>query len=83
MGQGPPISLPLPPTSPEDLRIDGSRQGSWLSCHEFEPSTTKAPPCRSRCTLNQSRAQMSSRWCGGVARRGVPAQVSSSSLDHG
>ncbi|GFW20599.1 uncharacterized protein TNCV_1048221 [Trichonephila clavipes] len=58
-----------------DLQIDGSRQGSWLSCHEFEPSTTKAPPCRSRCTLNQSRPQISSRWCGGVARRGVPAQV--------
>ncbi|GFY13364.1 hypothetical protein TNCV_2336281 [Trichonephila clavipes] len=30
-----------------------------------------------RCTLNLSRAQTSFRWCG------VPAQVSSSSLDHG
>ncbi|GFV25876.1 uncharacterized protein TNCV_3868441 [Trichonephila clavipes] len=38
-----------------------------------------------RCTLNLSRAQTSSRWCGMVDRRGegVPAQVSSSSLDHG
>ncbi|GFT36500.1 uncharacterized protein TNCV_3672051 [Trichonephila clavipes] len=36
-----------------------------------------------RCTLNLSRAEMSSRWCGVVVRRGVPAQVSSSSLDHG
>ncbi|GFU85319.1 uncharacterized protein TNCV_2386241 [Trichonephila clavipes] len=35
-----------------------------------------------RCTLNLSRAQTSSRWCGVVVRRGVPAQVSSSSLDH-
>ncbi|GFT00897.1 replication factor C subunit 3 [Trichonephila clavipes] len=36
-----------------------------------------------RCTLNLSRAEMSSRWCGVVVRRGVPAQVSSMSLDHG
>ncbi|GFX43327.1 uncharacterized protein TNCV_2390351 [Trichonephila clavipes] len=36
-----------------------------------------------RCTLNLSRAQRSSRWCGVVVRRGVPAQVSSTSLDHG
>ncbi|GFU94496.1 uncharacterized protein TNCV_2644821 [Trichonephila clavipes] len=36
-----------------------------------------------RCTLNLSRAQTSSPWCDVVVRRGVPAQVSSSSLDHG
>ncbi|GFV80643.1 uncharacterized protein TNCV_4618051 [Trichonephila clavipes] len=36
-----------------------------------------------RCTLNLSRADTSSRWCGVVVRRGVPAQVSSTSLDHG
>ncbi|GFW52274.1 uncharacterized protein TNCV_2427211 [Trichonephila clavipes] len=36
-----------------------------------------------RCTLNLSRAETSSRWCGEVVRRGVPAQVSSTSLDHG
>ncbi|GFY35291.1 histone-lysine N-methyltransferase SETMAR [Trichonephila clavipes] len=35
-----------------------------------------------RCMLNPSRAQTSSRWCGVVVRRGVPAQVSSSSLDY-
>ncbi|GFU51166.1 uncharacterized protein TNCV_966571 [Trichonephila clavipes] len=29
------------------------------------------------------RAETSSRWCGVVVRRGVPAQVSSMSLDHG
>ncbi|GFU26103.1 uncharacterized protein TNCV_5105571 [Trichonephila clavipes] len=33
-----------------------------------------------RCTLNLSRAEMSSRWCDVV---GVSAQVSSTSLDHG
>ncbi|GFV59698.1 uncharacterized protein TNCV_1907691 [Trichonephila clavipes] len=36
-----------------------------------------------RCTLNLSRAETSSRWCGVVVREGVPAQVSSTSLDHG
>ncbi|GFY36144.1 uncharacterized protein TNCV_4845161 [Trichonephila clavipes] len=36
-----------------------------------------------RCTSNLSRAQMFSRWCGMVVRKGVPAQVSSSSLDRG
>ncbi|GFU36557.1 uncharacterized protein TNCV_2898111 [Trichonephila clavipes] len=34
------------------------------------------------CTLNLSRAETSSRWCGVVVRR-MPAQVSSTSLDHG
>ncbi|GFU69624.1 hypothetical protein TNCV_2503441 [Trichonephila clavipes] len=37
---------------------------------------------RARFTLNLSRAQTSSRWCG-VVGEGVPAQVSSSSLDGG
>ncbi|GFU21319.1 putative RNA-directed DNA polymerase from transposon BS [Trichonephila clavipes] len=37
-----------------------------------------------RCTLNLPRAETSSRWCGVVVTRGgVPAQVSSTSLDHG
>ncbi|GFV58788.1 uncharacterized protein TNCV_3731261 [Trichonephila clavipes] len=37
-----------------------------------------------RCTLNLSSAETFSRWCGVVFRRGgVPAQVSSTSLDHG
>ncbi|GFW32449.1 uncharacterized protein TNCV_676081 [Trichonephila clavipes] len=35
-----------------------------------------------RCTLNLSRANVL-RWCGVIVRRGVPAQVSSTSLDHG
>ncbi|GFV06629.1 hypothetical protein TNCV_2949511 [Trichonephila clavipes] len=53
------------------------------SCHEFKHSTIKDPHVGQRCTLNLSRAQTSSRWCGGVVRRGVPSQVSSTSLDHG
>ncbi|GFV05416.1 uncharacterized protein TNCV_226271 [Trichonephila clavipes] len=37
-----------------------------------------------RCMLNLSRAQTSSHWCGVVVKRGgVPAWVSSTSLDHG
>ncbi|GFX09709.1 hypothetical protein TNCV_653081 [Trichonephila clavipes] len=36
-----------------------------------------------RSTLNLSRAETSSLWCGVKVRRGVPAQVSSTSLDHG
>ncbi|GFX90001.1 uncharacterized protein TNCV_886991 [Trichonephila clavipes] len=36
-----------------------------------------------RCTINMLRAQTSSRWWAVVIRRGMPAQVSSSSFDHG
>ncbi|GFX51152.1 uncharacterized protein TNCV_2735031 [Trichonephila clavipes] len=36
-----------------------------------------------RFTLNLSRAETSSPWCGVVVRRGVPAQMSSTSLDRG
>ncbi|GFX53210.1 uncharacterized protein TNCV_362051 [Trichonephila clavipes] len=36
-----------------------------------------------RYMLNLSRAETSSRWRGVVVRRGVPAQVSSTSLDNG
>ncbi|GFV19162.1 hypothetical protein TNCV_3223801 [Trichonephila clavipes] len=29
---------------------------TWLTCHEFEPSTAEDPPCRGgQCTLNLSR----------------------------
>ncbi|GFS70419.1 hypothetical protein TNCV_4182481 [Trichonephila clavipes] len=41
----------------------------WL-WHEFEPSTTlKICSAGEQCTLNLSRTQTSSRWCGGVVRR--------------
>ncbi|GFS71317.1 uncharacterized protein TNCV_5050601 [Trichonephila clavipes] len=46
------------------------------------PVPLKTRRVRYRCTLNLSRGQTSSRWCGVVVRRGVPAQVSSTSLDH-
>ncbi|GFW85778.1 uncharacterized protein TNCV_854271 [Trichonephila clavipes] len=47
------------------------------------PVPLKTRRAGQRCTLNLSRAQTSSRWCGVVVRRGVPAQVSSTSLDQG
>ncbi|GFY18613.1 hypothetical protein TNCV_2398381 [Trichonephila clavipes] len=53
------------------------------SCREFEPSTLKTCHVGQRCTLNLSRAQMSSRSCGVVVRRGGASAVSFSSLVHG
>ncbi|GFT59080.1 uncharacterized protein TNCV_186571 [Trichonephila clavipes] len=44
------------------------------------PVPLKTRRVRQRCTLNLSRAETSSRWCGAVARREVPAQVSSTHL---
>ncbi|GFV77411.1 uncharacterized protein TNCV_1069401 [Trichonephila clavipes] len=50
----------------------------------LSPVPLKTRLAGQRCTLNLSRAETSSRWCGVVVRRGeVPAQVSSTSLDHG
>ncbi|GFU84060.1 hypothetical protein TNCV_679591 [Trichonephila clavipes] len=46
-------------------------------------SPVKARRVGQRCTLNLSRAKKSSRWYGVVVRRRVPAQVSSTSFDHG
>ncbi|GFS61890.1 uncharacterized protein TNCV_2592081 [Trichonephila clavipes] len=47
------------------------------------PVPLKTHRVEERCTLNLSRAQTSSGLCGVVVKIGVPAQVSSSSLDHG
>ncbi|GFX77956.1 uncharacterized protein TNCV_909731 [Trichonephila clavipes] len=47
------------------------------------PVPLKTHHVRQRCTLNLSRAETSTRWCGVVVWKGVPAQVSSTSLDHG
>ncbi|GFV50177.1 uncharacterized protein TNCV_620901, partial [Trichonephila clavipes] len=49
----------------------------------WSPVPPKTRRVGERCTLNPSRAQTSSRWCGVVVRKGgVPAQVSSTALDH-
>ncbi|GFX94494.1 uncharacterized protein TNCV_4295341 [Trichonephila clavipes] len=54
---------------------------------DLEKKRKKKPELQARtgqrCMLNLSRAETSSRWCGVVIRRGVQAQVSSTSLDHG
>ncbi|GFV41861.1 uncharacterized protein TNCV_2958771 [Trichonephila clavipes] len=56
--------------------------GSWLACLEFEPSTTKDPPCRAAMhikSVDSSNGISLVCWL----EKGVPAQVSSSSFDHG
>ncbi|GFW78772.1 hypothetical protein TNCV_4261941 [Trichonephila clavipes] len=65
---------------------------SWLSCHEFEPSTAEDPPCRGgRCTLNMSkfkRPTVGEEWkLGGgmLAHRGLPhhlTMVQNSEIRH-
>ncbi|GFV67581.1 uncharacterized protein TNCV_4622611 [Trichonephila clavipes] len=58
--------------------------GLWLALSQDRAQYhLKTRRVGQRCTLNLSRAETSSRWCGVVVRRGVPAQVSSTSLDHG
>ncbi|GFX58866.1 uncharacterized protein TNCV_805701 [Trichonephila clavipes] len=39
------------------------------------PVPLKTHRVEQRCTLHLSRAETSSRWCGVVVRRGVPAQL--------
>ncbi|GFU70628.1 hypothetical protein TNCV_2971881 [Trichonephila clavipes] len=58
---------------------------SWPACHEFEPNAAKDPPCRGVMHLKSvGRSNVLPLvWCDVVVRRGVPAQVSSSSLDQG
>ncbi|GFW29503.1 hypothetical protein TNCV_744451 [Trichonephila clavipes] len=53
-------------------------------CHEFEPSTTKVPPCRGAMYVKsvESSNVLLLVWCGSW-ERAVLAQVSSTSLDHG
>ncbi|GFV78575.1 hypothetical protein TNCV_1888811 [Trichonephila clavipes] len=58
----------------------GQNIGSWLACHEFEPSTIKDPPCRGAIHVKsvESSNVFPLVWCGSKERE-VPAQVSSSS----
>ncbi|GFS62581.1 hypothetical protein TNCV_1263331 [Trichonephila clavipes] len=57
-------------TTADTLRLTRMVSDHGLSRHEFEPSTTKTRRVGQRCTLNLSRAETSSRWCGVVVRRG-------------
>ncbi|PRD30187.1 UNVERIFIED_CONTAM: hypothetical protein NCL1_27181 [Trichonephila clavipes] len=60
-----------------------------VSDHGWHVMSSSTVPLETRrvgqlCTLNLSRAETSSRGCGVVVRRrGLPAQVSSTSLDYG
>ncbi|GFV31685.1 hypothetical protein TNCV_3076341 [Trichonephila clavipes] len=55
-----------------------------MPCLITSSSPVPLKNCRGgmRCTLNLSRAETSSRWCGVVVEEEVPTQVSSTSLDH-
>ncbi|GFV36765.1 uncharacterized protein TNCV_2650081 [Trichonephila clavipes] len=64
-------------------KCDQGIGSGWLA-PSSSPVPLKTRRVGKRCKLNLSRAQASSLWCSVVGRReGVPAQVSSSSLDHG
>ncbi|GFV44666.1 uncharacterized protein TNCV_212201 [Trichonephila clavipes] len=68
--------------------MDGVAVAKWSRYRIVAGLVTSSSPVPlktrwERCTLNLSRAQTSSRWCGVVVRRGsVTAQVSSTSFDH-
>ncbi|GFU01660.1 hypothetical protein TNCV_1522011 [Trichonephila clavipes] len=57
---------------------------SWLARHEFEPRTAEDPPYREAMHVKsvESSNILPLVWLGNK-ERGVSAQVSSSSLDHG
>ncbi|GFT40608.1 uncharacterized protein TNCV_3007841 [Trichonephila clavipes] len=57
-----------PIEAPFGVVLKASDRG-WL-CHEFEPSTTKDPPCRAAMHAKSVESETSSRWCGVVVRRG-------------
>ncbi|GFW64551.1 uncharacterized protein TNCV_3513731 [Trichonephila clavipes] len=74
---------PWPETPYRDAPSDSGLGLSQVNLLTGENVPLKTRRVGQRCTLNLSRAETSSRWCGVVVRRGVPAQVSSTSLDHG
>ncbi|GFU61859.1 hypothetical protein TNCV_375171, partial [Trichonephila clavipes] len=50
-------------TTPSGIGI-----GTWLALSRVRAQYTKDPRVGQRCTLNLSRAETSSRWCGGAAQ---------------
>ncbi|GFT89094.1 hypothetical protein TNCV_3085011 [Trichonephila clavipes] len=74
---------------PSDLIIGlrlPSGQGirSWPACPKFKPSTSKDPPCRGAMHVKsfESSNVLPLVWCGSQ-ERGMLAQASSLSIDHG
>ncbi|GFV66613.1 hypothetical protein TNCV_1612221 [Trichonephila clavipes] len=81
-------SSPQTPTTARQLCVRGSLvvkvTDSWPACHEFEPNTVEDPPCSEAMDVKFIESS-NVLPCGGVWYSGevVPAQVSSTSLDHG
>ncbi|GFX10320.1 hypothetical protein TNCV_1867151 [Trichonephila clavipes] len=73
-----------PPVLPAFVVSGRGSRVVWVSdrglpCHEFEPSTTKDPPCKAAICRELKRPPV-----GVVVRRGgCQLRFSSSSLDHG
>ncbi|GFV29494.1 hypothetical protein TNCV_2728751 [Trichonephila clavipes] len=68
----------------ENRRHGGQGIGLWLVCHaSSSPVPLKTRRVGERCMFTLSRFQLSSHWCDVVVKRGVPTQVSSTSLDYG
>ncbi|GFV05174.1 hypothetical protein TNCV_223871 [Trichonephila clavipes] len=44
--------------------------GLWLAGHEFEPNTTKDPPCRGAMHVKSVESSNVLPWCSVVVRRG-------------
>ncbi|GFV40206.1 uncharacterized protein TNCV_3823061 [Trichonephila clavipes] len=79
-----PVFGKLAPTNLEGCGSPGVKASNH-DRHVMSSSPVPLKTCRigQRCTLNLSRTETSSQWRDVVVRRGVPAQVSSKSLDHG
>ncbi|GFU93538.1 hypothetical protein TNCV_947801 [Trichonephila clavipes] len=67
----------------EDVATVASWSRWWLACHEYKPSTTKDPPCSVNARINCRGIKRPPVGVVGLLKEGVPAQDSSSSLDHG
>ncbi|GFV93558.1 hypothetical protein TNCV_1988701 [Trichonephila clavipes] len=74
------MALVLQTSGDRSSRVVKVSDRGW-PCHEFEPSTTKDPPCREAMHVKsvENSNVLPLVWCRSV----VPAQVSSTSLDHG
>ncbi|GFU56426.1 uncharacterized protein TNCV_2609461 [Trichonephila clavipes] len=78
-------TLPRSSTHPPVAAVAEWYRYRTVACILTSSSPVPLKTCRvgQRCTLNLSRAETSSRWCGVIVRRGVPTQVPSTSLDQG
>ncbi|GFV93981.1 uncharacterized protein TNCV_3573341 [Trichonephila clavipes] len=70
------LTLSVPPCHNELAAVAEWYMYRTVACFVMgsSPVPLKTRHVGQRCTLNLSRAETSSRWCGVVVRRGVPAQ---------